>query len=275
MKPSSYLSSSFLDILFEGRNKAYGAYELRLHYRERLRNAFFTTASLIMLLSLLFSLTLSNNKESPVPPLPDKSLMLSEIKENKPDMPAVAIPKAPAPLKSRIKNAPFKVVKDQLIRPEETAPDLTGIQPKSLSTHTGGGALIGQDPGLSAAGKSGIVAPDHNRKQVFISVEQMPRFPGTTTEDQSYTRLMAFLGSHLQYPAIAQQNDIQGTVVVQFVIGSDGSVLDIHIVGKDPGGGLGAEAIRVISSMPKWIPGRQNGRNVSVQFTLPLRFALK
>lgn len=102
----------------------------------------------------------------------------------------------------------------------------------------------------------------------FDVVEQMPSFPGGTPA------LMAYLQRSIKYPAIAEENGIQGRVICQFIVERDGSVTDIHII-KSVDPSLDKEAQRVIASMPKWIPGRQNGQAVRVKFTLPVTFRLQ
>ncbi len=109
-------------------------------------------------------------------------------------------------------------------------------------------------------------ASDNNK--VFQFVEQMPQFPG------GQVALINYLSSHVKYPKEAREKGIQGTVVVQFVVQKDGSIVHVKTVGKQKGGGLEEEAIRLVKQMPKWIPGKQNKRHVRVQFSLPIRFKL-
>ena len=108
--------------------------------------------------------------------------------------------------------------------------------------------------------------PKEEDTKVFDVVEQMPSFPGGN--------VMAWLSQNLKYPVIAAENGVQGRVVVQFVVEKDGSVSDVHAVKKvDPS--LDKEAERVVKSMPKWIPGKQNGSPVRVKYTLPVTFKLQ
>lgn len=86
--------------------------------------------------------------------------------------------------------------------------------------------------------------------------------------------LLNFIQRQLNYPASARELGIEGLVAIRFVVEKDGSVTAIQVI-RDPGGGLGAEAVRVVQSMPKWNPGIQGGRPVRVQFTLPVRFKLQ
>jgi protein TonB len=105
-------------------------------------------------------------------------------------------------------------------------------------------------------------------EKVFDMVEQMPTFPGGQTE------LMAYLGKNIKYPTIAQENGTQGRVIIQFVVERDGSISDVHVArGVDPY--LDKEAVRVVKSMPKWLPGKQNGKAVRVKFTVPVMFRLQ
>jgi len=118
----------------------------------------------------------------------------------------------------------------------------------------------------------------------MIFAEQMPRFPGCVVGDKkakdvcSNKALLTFLSSKLNYPALARENGISGTAVIRFVVEKDGSLTNLEIV-KDPGGGLGKEALRVVKLMnnmdEKWTPGKQNARPVRVQFNLPVKFRLQ
>lgn len=105
-------------------------------------------------------------------------------------------------------------------------------------------------------------------QEVFVIVEQMPEFPGGMVE------CLKYLGKNIKYPTIAQENGIQGRVVVQFVVNRDGSIVDPRVVRSvDPY--LDKEALRVIKSMPKWKPGKQRGKTVRVKYTVPVTFKLQ
>ena len=104
--------------------------------------------------------------------------------------------------------------------------------------------------------------------KVFTSVEQMPQFPGGEAE------LLKWISTHIKYPAIAMENNVQGKVVVQFVVTRDGSIGEVKIArGKDPD--LDKEAMRVVKTLPKFIPGKMNGQAVNVWYTLPINFKLQ
>ena len=105
-------------------------------------------------------------------------------------------------------------------------------------------------------------------QQIFQVVEEMPEFPGGMAE------CMKWLGKNIKYPTISQENGVQGRVIVQFVVNRDGSIVDAVVArGVDPY--LDKEALRVVSMMPKWKPGKQRGKEVRVRFTLPVMFRLQ
>ena len=105
-------------------------------------------------------------------------------------------------------------------------------------------------------------------EQVFTAVEQMPAFPGGDAE------LMKYLSSHINYPPMAMENNIQGRVIVQFVVTKTGKVGEVKVVrGVDRD--LDNEAVRVVKSLPDFIPGRMNGQAVNVWYTLPVTFKLQ
>ena len=110
--------------------------------------------------------------------------------------------------------------------------------------------------------------PEPVKEEVFTAVEQMPQFPGGEAE------LLKYVATHIKYPTMAAENNIQGRVVVKFVVKKDGNVGDVVVLrGKDPD--LDREAVRVVKTLPKFIPGKMNGQAVSVWYTLPINFKLQ
>ena len=109
---------------------------------------------------------------------------------------------------------------------------------------------------------------DDEDNKVFDMVEVQPSFPGGTSE------MMSWISSHLKYPAIAAENGIEGKVIVQFVVGKNGAIRDANIV-RALNPSCDKEALRVVNAMPRWLPGKQNGKEVSVKFTLPITFKLQ
>lgn len=110
---------------------------------------------------------------------------------------------------------------------------------------------------------------EESAQQIFTVVEEMPDFP-----DGGLQGLLKFLAKNIKYPVIAQENGIQGRVVCAFVVNKDGSIVDIEVLrGVDPS--LDKEAVRVLSTMPKWKPGKQRGKPVRVKYTVPVMFRLQ
>jgi TonB family protein len=118
----------------------------------------------------------------------------------------------------------------------------------------------------SQTDSNGVAKP--SVPNVYTYVEQMPTFPA------GQEAMMQYLSSNIRYPKDAQENNIQGRVVVQFVVNEDGKIRDVKVL-RGVGGGLDQEAMRVVKEMPNWIPGKQNGKPVAVQYTLPVQFQLK
>ena len=110
---------------------------------------------------------------------------------------------------------------------------------------------------------------EEEEEVIFMVVETMPEFPG------GQQALFKYLGENVKYPVIAQENGIQGRVICQFVVNKDGSIVDVVVVRSSGEPSLDKEALRVISSMPKWKPGKQRGKPVRVKYTLPVNFRLQ
>ena len=115
-------------------------------------------------------------------------------------------------------------------------------------------------------------------ERISTYIEQMPRFPGCEdVEDEregkwcSEKKLLAFINEHLRYPDAFVENCVQGAAVVTFVVETTGQLSDIRLL-RDPGAGTGEEALRVVRLMPRWQPGKVDGRTARVQYTIPIRF---
>ena len=113
-----------------------------------------------------------------------------------------------------------------------------------------------------------VVEEASDEGEIFQVVEQMPEFPGGTQA------LMAYLSKNIKYPSVAQDNGIQGRVLVSFVVNKDGSIVDPEVI-KSVDAALDKEAMRVIKAMPKWNPGKQRGKPVRVKYTVPVLFRLQ
>lgn len=112
-----------------------------------------------------------------------------------------------------------------------------------------------------------VVEEEPQEEAPFMVVEKMPEFPG------GISALMAYLTKNIKYPAVCRENNIQGRVLIQFIVNKDGSIVDPEVV-KSVNPYLDKEALRVISTMPKWTPGEQRGKPVRVKYTVPVNFKL-
>jgi protein TonB len=109
---------------------------------------------------------------------------------------------------------------------------------------------------------------ENSEPVIYTVVEDMPRFPGGDGA------MLKFITENIVYPDSARENNIQGRVVVKFVVDEEGKIGQVKVVSKPLGWGLEEEAIRVVTSMPNWIPGKQRGVPVQVYYTIPIRFQL-
>lgn len=277
MKDPSILQQSLLELIFSGRNHAYGAYELRLHYFRRLKKALLSMVLLVVVAGIALRLSF-HGSHATTPPTPAMAVTLSALEEVPPAESEV-VPPPPGPQTPPPQAAPstaytpFKVVKDQQFTPQDAPPDISAIRVTAIGSTNTPGFADGTGVTLEPATGNGHGATER-ASAPFVSVEQMPRFPRAHSDEQSAREVMAYLSERIRYPDQAREHGIQGTVVIRFVVGPDGKLSDIQLTGSDPGGGIAEEALRVVRGMPRWIPGKQNGRPVSVWFTLPVRFSL-
>jgi protein TonB len=278
MDTAKILKSDFLDILFENRNKEYGAYDLRRQYDKRVRNAVIGSAVLMLVViagyainNYILKVERENPKKAPV----IEQIKMEDVKipdDPKTPPPPPPPPAPPPPVKPSVQFTPPVIKKDDQVPEDEVPPKIKDIENKAISTKTVEGDPNGIDPGLLEDSKgTGVVEapPPPPKEEIFTFVEQPPTFPG------GEEALAKFLSKNIHYPRVAQENAISGTVFVQFVVDSEGNIKDVKTVGAAKGGGLEEEAIRVVKIMPKWKAGKQNGRQVSVQFNLPIRFTLQ
>jgi protein TonB len=263
-----------LDVVFVNRNRAYGAYQLRREYPDNLSRALGFGLLLMAFLFVLPRIVAAFSTLIPENPPMDYTdcRFIVDVKLSPP--PPRVLSAAPPPAKATFAFKPPVVAPDQEV-PDEHQTDVQAVlaDTREVGTRTVDGPPEGP-PTLDpiSAGLGEIELPKHEEDEPMdgFAVHKMPSFPGGDAE------MFKWIYKHIQYPDQAREAGISGPVVLQFVIGKDGSIGDIVVV-KTPAGGaiLGKEAIRVIQSMPKWSPGEANGRAVKVRFTLPLRFELK
>ena len=266
MEPATLLNADYLDIIFDNRNKTYGSYELRRNYNRRMKKA---GAFVLLGATALFCFSFIDLSRSHIAVrASDKPVVLSEaplIVPPAPPEPPHAMPPPPAQANTRILTPP-KIV-DNDIPPESTMTPVTDLH----NAQPGLSNAVGDSTGLSSVpatepdnGSSVIPSASRNTNTAVRWVEQMQEFVGNLGD---------YLNKHLHYPDPARETGIEGQVLIEFVVNEDGAVTNAKVA-RGIGGGCDEEALHIVSSMPRWKPGKQNGMPVKVLFTLPIKFVL-
>jgi periplasmic protein TonB len=254
-------NDEWCDIVFEDRNKEYGAYQLR---KRNDRNIVIGIVFAIVTFSLGVSAPVILKYIEGIMPdkVENKMTEVTTLEEPPPidkTQPPPPPVEPPPPLKSTVKFTP------PIIKPDEEVKDEPPPPVEVLKDIDAGKATVQGDPNAEVVLEE---EPSMGDGQVFLSVEQMPEFPG------GEAAMLSYITSHIVYPPMAKENGITGKVFVSFVIGPDGKVKDAKTL-RGIGGGCDEEALRVINSMPGWKPGKQNGKPVNVQFNIPIKFSLR
>ena len=270
------IDNGWVDLVFEGKNQAYGAYQLRKDTGKRNVYSLLVMFAIGVAIAAFVAIkgVVENAMKSDVAIEADVELAkLAEKKEAKvekkeePKVEKIEVEK----VKSSVKFVPPVIKKDDEVKPEEELKS----QEELNKTNTAIGAfdVKGNDEAAGEVLKAKEVIaqpepPKEEETKVFDVVEQMPSFPGGPSA------LMQFLSSNIKYPVVAEENGVQGRVVCTFVVERDGSITDVRVI-KSVDPSLDKEAVRVVKSMPKWIPGKQNGSAVRVKYTVPVTFRLQ
>ena len=249
----------WIDMVFEGRNKAYGAYVLRKENPKVTLIALFIGAAIFASLLALPMLDWSSDNdevEEKVTMVDMAKLAAPPVEEPKPLIPPPP-PPPPAPKIDEVKFVKPKVVeKEKVVEEIKTIEELKdkNVGAKDVKGRDDGKIVI--DAPSGEGDKDAKIVEDNT---VYNAVEVKPDFPG------GMEKFYKFVGKNYRAP----EEDIRGKVYVQFVVEKDGSLTDIKVM-RDIGYGTGAEAIRVLKKSPKWKPGIQNGRPVRVLYSLPI-----
>jgi protein TonB len=260
---TSTVSQSWDDIVFENRNKDYGAYLNRKSYSKSV-----VIATLITFLILIFVLafpaikaflgSLGEKEEVVVRNTTVVSLdQPPPITPNQPPPPDIRIP---PPVKTIIKFLPPKVTEKEVVE-EDPMP----TQEEIKNNETGSEDVQGDVTSTFEEPVKEVEVEDVNK--VFLVVEQPPEFEG------GLEAMYKFIGKNMKYPASARRMNIEGSVFVGFVVDADGKISEASII-KGISADCDKEALRVVQMMPKWRPGKQSGRPVRVKFVLPIKFKL-
>lgn len=268
-------NSDYLDILFEGKNKKYGSYELRKKYSKRVGLA---AAILMGVVGIGLGASLIKPKEeyvAPPPPPIIEDIKFTDPPPIEPDAPPPPeLPAAPAPpARATIDFAEVKIVKKEEFKPEQRIedPNTEENKDRDVSNTTREGEndkkqfenpFEGKEGG-SNTNTAGEGSNDDNG--IKTKVDAKAKAP---------KGWMDIVKRNMRYPELAKANEISGTVIVSFVVEKDGSISNVKLEGKDPGGGLADEAIRCVKKLPAFTPAVLGGNPVRSYFRLPIAFNL-
>ena len=277
MSKVDLIDKNWVELVFDGRNKEYGAYVLRKETGMRnIKSMLLVFAVIIAIMAgVAAKVAIENAFPKKVAIETDVELTkLAEKKEVKVEKKApvkVEEQKVVEKVKSSVKFTPPVIKKDDEVKPEEELKSQEDLN--KTNTAIGSFDVKGNDEtgGEVLKAKEVIAQPEPPKEEetkVFDVVEVMPTFPG------GQQALFEWLSKNIKYPVVAEENGVQGRVIVTFVVERNGSITDVQVA-KSVDPSLDKEAVRVVKAMPHWIPGKQNGSAVRVKFTVPVTFRLE
>ena len=274
MEANKILNADLLDIIFDGKNKSYGAYDLRKSYASRLKKALAATfiALAVILLGSVLANKVSNSGDDKIDVL---DTQMAEIKKDEvvviPPPPPPPVKPPPPPEINQVKFTPPKVVKDEEVKPEEKIEEIkddAAISTKTVESENK--VQVVQAP-VEDKGTQVAEAPvDDDEGKVFYKVEIESEYPGGGAAWAKYLR------NNLDANTPIDNGAAEGTytVVVRFIVSKDGSISDVVAETKH-GYGMEAEAMKIIKKGPKWTPAQQNGRMVNAYRRQPITFVVQ
>ena len=277
-------SREWCDLVFEGRNKDFGAYVIRTESTNRHNKAVLWSLIGVIIFGLISFAYLKANQyleERRLAGMIDQKVvpidMTPEVEKSEPAQERLEQekPEVIEDVLSSVKVTELQIVDDDKVRPED---EILSQDEKDATDKAFGQTNVdnGQDDraNFQTAVNEVVVEtrpvekPKEVAPEIFTAVEQMPQFPG------GEEALRKYLASHINYPPMAAENNVQGRVVVQFVVEKTGNIGEVKVV-RSVDKDLDREAVRVCKSLPRFTPGRQNGQAVPVWFTLPVTFKLQ
>ena len=272
----------WVDMVFAGKNKEYGAYQLRKGTSGRNIKSLLILVIAAALVGGFSAWKVIEQKQAEEQQAYMEAMELAKLqqqakkeeKKKEPVKPKIE-PKKEIPVARETQKFTAPVIKkDELVKEENQVKQMDKLDEKvAVGTENKEGTkdrlaeAVRSDIAVAAPPPPPAPKPEVSNK-VFDVVEEMPHFPGGPAA------LQAFLSSNTKYPVVAQENGVQGRVIVSFVVERDGSITDVKVVRSvDPS--LDREATRVVKSMPRWSPGKQNGSAVRVKYTVPVVFRLQ
>lgn len=260
------LKKEWIDVVFAGRNKNYGAYELRKSNPKNTNRALIYG---ILFFVLVMSLKTIINKIQGFIPKAEEKVELREVilepppEEKKKEIPPPAEP--PKPPNDVVKFPPPIVKPDNEVKEEPpTVEELKVADPGQKDIKGDPNAEIVID---EPVGNNDQKAVTEDVNQVYTVLEEQPKYPG------GIDKFLKYLGENIKYPPADKENNLTGRVVLQFVVERDGTLTDVKAV-RGPSQAMMDEAVRVARRSVKWTPGIQNGRKVRAQYTVPINFTL-
>ena len=271
MDINKILSADLLDIIFDGKNKSYGAYELRKTYNSRLTKALIFTGALLLLIFVgtVFANILDNYKSKSEIDVLDTQM--AEVKKDEPPPPPPPPPPPtppPPPEVNQVKFTPPKIGKDEEVKPDEKIEEIKEDQVISTKTvESDNKEQVVQAP-VETTGNNDIPQDDENK--IFTKVEVDASYPGG---ENSWRR---YLSNNLDASVPGNEGAPPGTytVIVRFIVAKDGSVSDV-VAETDHGYGMEKESVRAIKKSGKWTPAIQNGRNVTAYKRQPITWVVQ
>jgi periplasmic protein TonB len=268
----TFLKNQTIDeIVFENRNKAYGAYFLRINYSYHLTKALFIALSImIFFLGSAFSYSkyFQSNVSKPDGPIYEVQLPPRiETPNEEVKKPIAKVPDQKAVTQRTVPTEIVTPVLDDVVKIETTATpndDIGDLPVSNVPNNDPAAGNIGTTSNTIAATPL-AKDPEPATPDILVISEVKPEFPGGDKE------LYKFLMKNLSYPNAAVRANVEGKVYVKFVVEKDGSIGNLQIL-KSVGFGCDEEALRVLKSMPSWSPGKQNGKAVRVYYTMPIVF---
>ena len=272
----------WVEMVFAGKNKEYGAYQLRKGTSGRNIKSLLILVIAAALVGGFLAWKVIEQKQAEEQQAYMEAMELAKLqqqakkeeKKKEPVKPKIE-PKKEIPVARETQKFTAPVIKkDELVKEENQVKQMDKLDEKvAVGTENKEGTkdrlaeAVRSDIAVAAPPPPPAPKPEVSNK-VFEVVEEMPHFPGGAAA------LQAFLSSNTKYPVVAQENGVQGRVIVSFVVERDGSITDVRVVRSvDPS--LDREASRVVRSMPRWSPGKQNGSAVRVKYTVPVVFRLQ
>lgn len=281
MSKIDLLSREWCDLIFEGRNKEYGAYRLRARMgRRQLAAVLIVLGVIVSVVILLFISSVVKEQMKSTEVAFDEAMEMQKIKQEKkeekkkeieikyekPEVQKVAVKASIQFTVPKIVDDDKVVKEQQLKNMDELITSKAAIGSQTYKGDVGGTVNIDDLKDNQQAG--GTEAPEEDKDKVYAVVEQPPTFPG------GEAALLAYVAKNIKYPASALEQEIQGVVLLRFVVLENGSVGEVLVTrGIDPA--CDKEAVRVVKSLPRFIPGKQQGKGVKVWYTLPIRFQIQ